>query len=186
MVGGVWRRGGWSDVGGGGPLVHRVSPASSISKTRSFLPGPFAGEFFKTNLNLPPGCKRWIISFMGRAHRPSAIRHRPVTRVSLTVRRRYHNRACCAYRANDCILACVVTSRRFCLSSRTSSPLLACTLVVYGRDSWILRIVSRSMRPVPGIKSAGGHQEREEERERTDRMRGRRKGRRGRERKERG
>lgn len=43
-------------------------------------PGPFAVEFFKTTLNLqPPGCKRWIISFMGRAHRPSAIRHRPAS-----------------------------------------------------------------------------------------------------------
>jgi len=39
----------------------------------------FAVEFFKTTLNLPPGCKRWIISFMGRAHRPSAIRHRPAS-----------------------------------------------------------------------------------------------------------
>lgn len=40
---------------------------------------PFAVEFFKTTLNLPPGCKRWIISFMGRAHRPSAIRHSSVS-----------------------------------------------------------------------------------------------------------
>lgn len=39
----------------------------------------FAVEFFKTTLNLPPGCKRWIISFIGRAHRPSAIRHRPAS-----------------------------------------------------------------------------------------------------------
>jgi len=38
-----------------------------------------AVEFFKTTLNLPPGCKRWIISFMGRAHRPSVIRHRPAS-----------------------------------------------------------------------------------------------------------
>lgn len=47
-------------------------------KKRSLLRSlrPFAVEFFKTTLNLPPGCKRWIISFMGRAHRPSAIRHR--------------------------------------------------------------------------------------------------------------
>jgi hypothetical protein len=48
---------------------ERESPLRSL--------GPFAVEFFKTTLNLPPGCKRRIISFMGRAHRPSAIRHRP-------------------------------------------------------------------------------------------------------------
>lgn len=50
-------------------------------KERSLLRSlrPFAVEFFKTTLNLPPGCKRWIISFMGRAHPPSVIRHRPAS-----------------------------------------------------------------------------------------------------------
>lgn len=76
--------GGWKGVG---PRPSSFTGVVNFENPILFA-RPFAGEFFKTNLNLPPGCKRWIISFMGRAHRPSAIRHRPVTRVSLTIRRR--------------------------------------------------------------------------------------------------
>lgn len=71
-------------VEGGGPRPSSFTGVVNFENPILFA-RPFAGEFFKTNLNLPPGCKRWIISFMGRAHRPSAIRHRPVTRVSLTI-----------------------------------------------------------------------------------------------------
>lgn len=85
-----WDRRGM-DIGGGGPRPSSFSDVVNFENPILFA-RPFAGEFFKTNLNLPPGCKRWIISFMGRAHRPSAIRHRPVTRVSLTIPRWYHNR----------------------------------------------------------------------------------------------
>lgn len=97
---------------------RRGSRPSSFSGVVNFenpilFARPFADEFFKTNLNLPPGCKRWIISFMGRAHPPSAIRHRPVTCVPLTIRRRYHNRTNCIYAAWTRNLPSTVTSHRF-------------------------------------------------------------------------